>query len=185
MLCPNIFIKCKVICSPADEESLFFIHLFIYFWKVREMPPIDRCAPLHWSELTWQVQWQSHLNAIIKRNMPPLRELCEVIILNVAARWRHHGSGEDTLGYSQSLRRQQACCICVVLIGNMWRCAISVLYLHHHNKKIILCSKGFSSVATGTTTVVLFTWQPSICVPVSLPGPPCAIALCGLNAYNI
>lgn len=82
-------------------------------------------------------------------------ELCNVVIENLAARWRHGGSGDDALGSRQSLRRQQGC---AVMCGPQWEMHFSTLYLLILMTKSSHAHRGFYA-ATSATTFLLFSWQ--------------------------
>lgn len=83
----------------------------------------------HWWRRIWQSAWQRLLNAPFSIASAPIplknrrgkksRDVQSVVIENVAARWRHCGPAEDTLGCCQSLRRQQACVRCAVPEGEL------------------------------------------------------------------
>lgn len=77
-LCQDTSTKCNVICFPEKQlESLFTLNSSVTFFSLllefESNASTQTAAPLHCSELIWQVHWQNHLSTIIKCNMPPSR----------------------------------------------------------------------------------------------------------------
>lgn len=88
---------------------------------------------MHWSELFWQVHWQSRLNTVIKCDMPPSRTALRCYYWKCCSQMKASWLWG---GYFGVLPKPQASTGLNVTCGPQWEiyCSMRMVYLHNDDK---------------------------------------------------